>query len=138
MASFVYDSVLSDLFASDLHFNVANFRLMLVTDKYRAEKAVHRRRSDVTDEVKGSGYSAGGSVVETAITPTQSPGLFTITLGGAFWINSTIRARAGVYYKANGGRASDDELIAYIDFDEDVISTNGTFQLTESALQVWN
>ena len=61
-----------------------------------------------------------------------------ISLGGASWEASTITARGLVYYKSRGGAPSADELVAYIDFGEDVVSQNGTFAVTASTLRIQN
>lgn len=40
------------------------FKMMLVTSSYTFSKA-HAKRSDITNEVVGTGYAAGGLVVAT-------------------------------------------------------------------------
>jgi hypothetical protein len=49
------------------------------------------------------------------------------------WASSTITARWGKVYKSGGG----DPLIALIDFDGNVSTTNGTFLITIPVLGLW-
>jgi hypothetical protein len=61
-----------------------------------------------------------------------------ISLGGATWANATITARYAVYYKARGGAATADELVAVNDFGADVASTAAAFALAASTYRKQN
>jgi hypothetical protein len=61
-----------------------------------------------------------------------------ISLGAISIPSATITAHAAVYYKHRGGASSADELVAYIDFGGDIVSTNGTFALSASTLRKQN
>jgi len=44
-----------------------------------------------------------------------------------------------VVYKSRGGASSADELVCYLDFGSDVVSTNGTFSVSvTSPLRIQN
>ncbi len=120
MASLVYNSCIRDAVTGAIDFDTDTFKMMLVTSSYTASKA-HDKRDDITNEVTGTGYTAGGNNdVEISFTVTS-------------WTSATITARAGVIYKSRGGASSADELVGYVDFGSDVSSTNGTFAVTVSS-----
>ena len=138
MASLIYNSGLDDIFRGNIVPSSDTFKVMLVTSAYTPNKDTHTKRSDVTNEVTGTGYSAGGAAATVTVTKDTANDRIDVSLGGASWPTATITARAAVYYKSRGGASSADELVAYIDFGSDVTSTAGTFALTASTLRLQN
>jgi hypothetical protein len=140
MASLIYDSFFDDLGKNNIKVTTDTFKLMLVTSTYAPNKGTHAKRSDVTNEVSGTGYTAGGQTVALTQTNDTSNHRLDITIGSpAGWTSSTITARAGVVYKSRGGASSADELVCYLDFGADVTSTAGTFSVTvTSPLRIQN
>lgn len=138
MASLIFDSCLDDEARGQIDFDTDAFRVMLCTAIYAPNKATHIRRSDVTNEVVGTGYTPGGAVAVVTVTKDTVNHRINISLGAADWPSSTITARYGVYYKDRGGLAAMDELVAVIDFASNVISTAGMFSLTASTLRIQN
>lgn len=123
----VYNSALEDLARGAIDFDTDTFRAMLVTATYVANKDTHLKRSDVTNEVTGTGYTAGGTPVTVTVTKDTANDRLDISFSNPSWANSTITARGVVIYKARGGAATADELVCYGDFGANVSSTNGTF-----------
>ena len=140
MASLIYDSFFYDLAVNNIKTTVDTFKLMLVTSTYAPNKGTHAKRSDVTNEVSGTGYTAGGQTVALTTTNDTTNHRLDITIGSpAGWTSSTITARAGVVYKSRGGASSADELVCYLDFLADITSTAGTFSVSvTSPLRVQN
>ena len=138
MASLIYDNALDNARRGAIDYDSDTFKVMLTTTGYTENKKTHEFRSDVTNEVTGTGYTAGGATVTVTVTLDTVNDRVDITLGAASWPSSTITARKAVYYKSRGGAASADELIAVIDFGSDVISTGGTFSLTASTKRIQN
>jgi hypothetical protein len=138
MTSIIYDSCLDDSARGNIDFDTDTFWCMLVTSAYTPSKTTHTKRSDVTNEVSGTGYTAGGQVATFTATKDTVNNREDISLGAESWAASTITARGAVYYKHRGGLASADELVAYIDFGADITSTAGTFSLTASTLRMQN
>ncbi len=122
----------------NIDFGSDTFKVMLVTSSYTPNKDTHLKRSSVTNEFSGPGYSSGGTSVTVTVTSDTANDRIDISLGSASWGSSTITAAAGVYYKSRGGASSADELVAYIDFGGDITSTNGTFSLSASTLRLQN
>ena len=138
MASLIYNHALDNAARGTIDFDTDTFKVMLVTSAYTENKDTHEFRSDVTNEVSGAGYTAGGNTVTVTVTKDDANDRIDISLGGTTWPTSTITARKAVYYKSRGGAATADEIIAVNDFGSDVISTGGTFTLNASTLRVQN
>jgi len=136
MTSVLFDSCLEKHFAGDISFPSDKFRVILVNAQY-APKPDHSSRSDVIGEVSAEGYTKGGAAVAVSITRNKTERSFDINLGGAAWSSSSIVARGAVYFKDNGHPDLDD-LVAYIDFNGNVVSTNGPFTLAASILRFQN
>lgn len=138
MASLIYNSFFEDLARGAIDLDTDTIKVMLVTSSYAENKDTHTKRSDVTNEVTGTGYTAGGNTATITITKDTTSDRLDVTLGGTTWSSSTITARKAVYYKSRGGAASADELIAVIDNGSDVTSTGATFTLNSSTLRIQN
>lgn len=133
MASIVYDSYFGDLNAGNIVPATDTFKMMLVTSGYTPNKGAHAKRSDITSESSGTGYTAGGvtCVVTPSLDTTNHRADLTIT--GPSWANSSISAAYGIVYKSRGGASSADNLVCCIDFGGTVTSTAATFQVTVSS-----
>ncbi len=132
MPSLIYNSCLDDTVKGSIDFDTDTFKMILVTSSYTAAKT-HAKRSDVTNEVSGTGYTTGGNAAAATATKDNVNNREDITFAITSWTTATITARAGVIYKSRGGLASADELVAYVDFGTDVTSTAGTFSVTISS-----
>lgn len=138
MASIIYNSFLDDVFRGNIDCDTDTFYVLLVTSAYTEDKDVHDKRDDVTNEVTGIGYTAGGVAATVTVTKDTANDRIDVSLGSASWASSTITARKAVYYKRRGGAASADELVAVNDFGSDVITTAGTFTLNASTVRIQN
>jgi hypothetical protein len=139
MASLIYNSCLDDEARGNIDFDTDTFKCMLVTSTYVPNKDTHLKRSDVTNEVAAAGgYVAGGFAAAVTVTKDTANDRIDVGLAGISIASATITARGAVYYKSRGGLATADELVAYIDFGADIISTNGTWALTASTLRIQN
>ncbi len=131
MSSLIYDSYFRDNSQGAIDTDNDTFKMMLVTSSYSPSKS-HAKRSDITNEVSGTGYASGGSTV-TLTGSLSGSDRWDITIGNVSWGSSTITARGAVVYKSRGGASSADELVCYLDFGADITSTSGTFAVTPSS-----
>lgn len=139
MANVIYNSFKRDIMNGSIDLDTDTIKVMLVTSAYTPDQDAHDKRDDVTNEVSGSGYSAGGSALANkAVTAdnTDNEGVF--DADDLSWATATITARGAVLYKSRGGAASADELLMYIDFGSDIVSTGGTFLITWAAEGILN
>lgn len=106
-------------------------KVMLCTSSYTPNQGTHQYKSSVTNEVSGTGYTAGGATLGS-VTVGVTGNVFTLDAADTSWASSTITARYAVIYDSTPGSDATRPLIGYIDFGADVSTTSGTFQI------VWN
>lgn len=138
MASLIYNSCVDDMARGNIDFDTNSFKAMLVTSTYTPNKDTHDKRDDVTNEVTGTGYTAGGVASVCTVTKDTATDRVTLSFAAVSWASSTITARGLVYYKTRGGASSADELVAYNDFGSDVSSSGGTFSVAASTITLQN
>lgn len=139
MASLIYDSYFDDLNRGNIVPSTDTYKGMLVTVTYTPNKGTHAKRSDVTNEVVGTGYTAGGTTVAASVSVDTTNHRSDVTFTGPSWASSTLTARAIVIYKSRGGASSADNLVAYVDFLSNISSSGATFQVTfTSPLRIQN
>jgi hypothetical protein len=138
MASLIYNSAIDDMARNNIDFDTNTFKAMLVTSSYTPNKDTHDKRDDVTNEVTGTGYTAGGVTTACTVTKDTANDRVTLQFAAVSWATSTITARALVIYKSRGGASSADELVAYNDFGSDVSSSGGTFSVAASTITLQN
>lgn len=142
MASLIFTSFLDDLTRGNIDLDTDAFKVMLTTSAFAENKNTQLKRSDVTGEVSaGAGYTAGGTAAIVTVTKDTANSRVEITLGGAMWTapsGQNLTARKAVYYKARGGAATADELVAVVDFAADQIASGGTLTLGATTLRLTN
>lgn len=139
MASLIYNSALRDEAVGSIDYDTDTFYAMLVTSSYTPNKDTHDRRDDVTNEVTGTGYTAGGMAVTVTVAAVDTTNdRVVLTFASHAWTTSTITARAEVIYKRRGGASSADELVYYNDFGSDITSTGATFTVAASTVTKQN
>jgi hypothetical protein len=79
-----------------------------------------------TNEVSGTGYSAGGNTLTISTNPTSSGTTAFLDFADTTWSAATITARGAVIYLADGAT---DPAVAVLDFGSDKISTAGDFTI---------
>ena len=105
---------------------------LLVTDTHTPNFDTHNFRDDVTDEVSGTNYSAGGVAV-TATEVTLASGVLTFDAADVVYTNVTIAdAMAGIFY-TNVGSAATDQLILLQDFVTAASATAADFTIQHAA-----
>ena len=132
MASGLYGisflNALKNTLALDLDSDT--IKIMLVTSSYTPDFGAHDFKGDVSNEVSGTNYTAGGNTLGS-VTLTQTGGTIKFDAADTSWSSATITdARGAVIYDDS---LTDDPLIAYIDFGANYSSSNGTFTIAFNA-----
>ena len=123
-----YGQALAHLAAGDIDFDGDTFKVLLTTSSYTPDQDADEYRDDVTNEVTGTGYTAGGEETTVSVSYDSGTNQLRITCTDVEWENSSItNARTAVLYKARGGSADADELIAFATNDANVSSVGATF-----------
>lgn len=136
MNSIVFDSFLADVASGAINPSTDTFYAMLTTDAYIPNTATHTKRSNVTNEVVGTGYTAGGFPVTLTVVKNTTLHRLEITLGGATLPGTSLTCRNVVYYKRRGGASSADELVAVNDAGMNVTTSNQPLQVTQSLMNI--
>lgn len=140
MASVIYNSFKLKLIDSSTKINLAGdtIKVALVTSSYTPVIDSHDFFDDITNEVSGTGYSAGGATLASlSVTQDNTDDESVFDAADTTWTTSTITARAAIIYKSTG-TPSTSPLIAYIDFGTDKTSDGGTFQITWNSEGILN
>lgn len=80
----------------------------------------------VTNEVSGTGYTAGGNTLTISTNPTTSGTTAYLDFADTTWAAATITARGALIYKADGVT---NPAVAVLDFGSDKTSTAGDFTI---------
>lgn len=138
MADVIYNSFKKLIMDGSIDLDTDTIKVALVTSTYTPDQDAHDFFDDVTNEVSGTGYTAGGaSLANKAVTAdnTDNEGVF--DADDVSWTTATITARAAILYKSTGV-ASTSALIAYVDFTADKTSTAGTFTISWNSEGILN
>ena len=126
-ASLIYDSFADDLCTGQIVPSTDTYFVMLVNG-YTPSKTGDTRRSNVTNESTGAGYTTGGAATTCTVAKNTSTNQETLTFAQVVWtITTSLTATGCVIYKSRGGAASADNLVAYVDFGGTFTSSNSTF-----------
>jgi len=130
----LYGLALQSFANKEIDWDSDTIKVMLCTSTYSPNQDTHRYKSDVTNEVTGTGYTAGGATL-TSPTFAYTAGTNTLTLDAAdtSWPSSTITARYAVIYDSTPSTDATRPLLAYVDFGADVSTTAGTFSIVWDA-----
>lgn len=109
---------------------------LLVQDGYTHDYNVHDFRDDVTNEVSGTNYTAGGVTITTTEV-TIATGVLTYDFADTVYTNVTIsNAMAGIFY-FNVGTAATDQLIGLQDFVTAASATAANFTIQHAGAGVF-
>lgn len=121
---------------SDLNAAGTTVKCMLCTSVYTPNQGSHTSKADVTNEVAGTGYTAGGKAV-TSKAVTYATRVTKFDAADVEWLNSTITARRAVLYDATPAADADKKLLVWLDFEVDKSSENGTFKIQWAAAGIF-
>ena len=130
MPSKLYGNFLVKALNKEVDWDTDTIKVALTTSSYTPNQDTHDYFNDVTNEVTGTGYTAGGNTLGSkTITYDDANNVIILDAADTTWASSTITARYAVVY-ASTGTASTSPLIGYVDFGSDQSSTNGNFTIT--------
>ncbi|MBF5002408.1 hypothetical protein IRT45_35415 [Nocardia sp. BSTN01] len=123
-----YGKFLLSLANKEINLNTDTFKVMLCSSLYVPDQDAHQYKSSVTNEISGTGYTAGGQTVSPlTITYNAATNQLVIDCPDAQWASASFTARVAVLYDATPASDSTRPLIGYILFDSDIPVTSSTF-----------
>ena len=132
--SFLYGNVFIKVFDKTIDFDSDTFKEMLCTSTYTPNQDTHVFKSDVTNEVTGTAYVAGGATLVTPVfTYTAGTNVIKWDANDVQWATSTITARYAVIYDSTPATDATRPLVAYVDFGVDKVSSGGNFDIAWNA-----
>ncbi len=110
------------------------FKVMLTTSAHVPDQDLHDFKDDLTNEVSGSGYTAGGATLENpTLTYTSATNKWKFDADDVVWTNVTITARHAHIYDDDAVLDVQKRLLALQDFDSDLSSTGTDFTIAWDA-----
>lgn len=127
----MYGGFLTASFNKEIDWNTDAIKAMMTTASYTPDQDTHDYKNDVTNEVTGTNYTAGGATISNC-TITYTAGTNKLKLDGddVSWASSTITlpiSGSVVVYDSSPGADSSRPLVCYMTTDTQVASTSGTF-----------
>lgn len=129
----LYGSLPAKLANKEIDFDTDTIKVALATSLYTPDQDAHAYFSSITNEVTGTGYTAGGATLASkTVTYTAGTNTQAFDAADTTWPASTITARYAIVYESTGTAATS-ALIGYVDFGADVSTTADTFTITWGA-----
>lgn len=125
-----YGLFFDSAYKKKLDLSADTLKIMLCTSTYSPNQDTHQFKSDVTNEVTGTGYTAtGATLTSVSLTYTGATNVYMLDAADPSWASSTITARYAVIYDATPASDATRPLIGYIDFVTDQSSSSSTFTI---------
>lgn len=112
-----------ELLEAEHDFTTDTFKLALFTNSASLDATT--TAYSATNEVTGTGYTAGGATL-TTVAPTTSGTTALVDFNDVSFSNSTITARGALIYNSS----KSNKAVAVYDFGSDQATTNATFTVT--------
>jgi hypothetical protein len=112
-----------------IDFDTDTMKAALTTSSYSPAQDTDDFFNDVTNEISGTGYTAGGATLGTTdVTYDTTSNETRLTAADTQWTSSSFTARNAVVYKSTG-TSSTSPLLSYVDFGGDETVSSGTFTI---------
>jgi len=129
-----YNSFATKSMSGQINLSTDPFKIMLVDNTYTFDPDAHDSRSDITGEITGTGYTAGGQNLTSESWVQDNANNRTIfDFDNPEWTTATLSAYGAVIYKDSGSAATD-WLVLFWDFGGIQTVTGGDFELNLNAV----
>jgi len=129
----LYGKFLENLAKKQIDLVNDSIKVMLCTSSYTPDQDAHEHKADVTNEITGPGYTAGGvALANKTVTYTGATNVLKFDADDAQWIDSTLTFRTAVIYDA-----TTNDLIGYVDYGADKSSEAGTVTIPWDAAGIF-
>jgi hypothetical protein len=108
-------------------------KVALATSTYTPNQDTHDFFNDVTNEVSGTGYTAGGATLGSkTVVYSGASNKLVLDAADTSWATATFTARYAIVYKDTGSAATS-PLMGYVDFGGDQTVNSATFTIAWDA-----
>ena len=109
-------------------FDTDVYYLQLHTSSYSPDEDAHDFADDLTNEITGTGYTAGGREVENmVVSQDNTNNRAVVDSDDVSWSGASFTARQAVMRQHNGGASSADPLVGCWDYGSNITASGGTF-----------
>ena len=130
MASAIYPSAKISLANGTLNWTATAFNVALLDTATYTYSVAHNFFDDVlAGEIVGEGYTHTGTVLVSQAITESPAGTAMFDATDITWPAATITSGAAVVFLLRGGAHSADDLVAYIDFGGNKVSTAVDFKI---------
>lgn len=130
----LYGKVFAAAFNKEIDWDSDTIKVSLHSATYTPDQDTHDYYNDVTNEVAGTNYVAGGATLASKTTTyTGATNKHVLDAADTTWATSTITARTAVVYDAQTGVTSTEPLICYQQESADITSSGGDWTITWNA-----
>ena len=139
MPNAVYNSTKADLLRADVDYVDDTINVALVTSAYSPDVDGDSFYSDLTNEVTGTGYTAGGATLASKTTTVDTANdRVEFDAADVTWSTATItNARYAIVYKDTGTPGTS-ALICAVDFGADKTAAGVDFTITWDAQGIFH
>jgi len=138
ITGFLYGSFFQNCCKKLVNCETDIIRVTLHTASYVPQQDTHDFVDDLTNEVVGTGYTAGGlQLTPCTLTYTAATNKLKMTAPNVSWANSTITASVVVVSDRQSGVNSTSPLILYQVSDTPIVSSGGPFDIQWNASGLW-
>lgn len=129
-----YGKVFLAAFNKEIDLDSDTIKVMLLANTYTPNLNAHKYKSDLTGEVAGTGYTAGGVALSgVAVSYDVASSSFIFDANDVSWPGSTITAAYAVIYDSTPATDATRPLIALVDFAGNQSTTAGTLSIVWDA-----
>lgn len=129
-----YGKALLQVLNKEVDWNSDTIKVALCTADYTPDQDTDDYFDDVTNEVTGDGYVAGGLTLGSCTVAYDAVGKeVQLKAGDATWETVTLTARYGVIYDASPATAATRPLIGYVDFGANKTPSGGPLTIKWSS-----
>jgi hypothetical protein len=129
-----YGLFFKSLCNKEIDLDTDTIKLLLASSSYTPNQDTHQYKSDVSNEITGTGYTAGGATVgSVTVSYNTGTNVLSFDANDVTWTAASITARYAVLYDASPGSDATRPLIGWIDFGGDVTSTGADFTIAWNA-----
>ena len=132
-----YGQAVIKAFNKEVKWETDTIKVLLCTSAYAPNQDAHVYKNQITNEVaNGNGYATGGVILANK-TSAYDGATNTVKFDAddIVWLAASVTARYAVIYVDTGNSATS-VLLGYVDFDKDVVSTDGDFRIVWNALGI--
>jgi len=133
----IYGLSLVSAYNAEIDLDTNTIKTALTTSSYTPDQDTHQYFNQVTNEITGTGYTAGGATLGSkSVGYTGATNVFKFDAADSAWTTSTLTARTAVIYKDTGSAATS-PLITYHQESSDVSTTVGTFTVQHGSAGIF-